>query len=169
MGDRIGNGFRVSKSSVYEIAINGSLLNDQTVTTRPEEQIASWFDDTPVNIFLHINAHKEFYVGYRHAWGNAWVSSDREGTQAHPVISIRFRVEMPTPGGQVVDDRTAARAASCDADCNFGGVVAGDFTAHFQAWATALVTDSGGFGFGKPGPIDEITVHEITRFFEMSL
>ena len=90
----------------------------------------------PPTLFLGINRNADYPIGYRHAWGNAWVSTTKDGANPHAVASLRFRIEMPEPTQTNISDKTCANSASCDGDCKYVGAVGGDFQSNWTAWAS---------------------------------
>ena len=90
----------------------------------------------PPTLWLAMNRNKEYPPGYRHAWGNAWVSSTQDGGSPYPVASLRFRIEMPEPSGTNISDQTCNNCASRDGNCQYYGAVLGDFQSNWAAWAS---------------------------------
>jgi len=90
----------------------------------------------PSTLFLGITRHKEYPPGYRHAWGNAWISSTKDGAHSHSVELLRLRIEMPEALGTNVSDLTCNNCASIAGDCKFFGSVLGDFQSSWTAWAS---------------------------------
>jgi hypothetical protein len=96
----------------------------------------------PATLWLRISQHKEFPIGYRHAWGTAHVSTREDGGDSFPVQSLRLQITMPvpagSPGGPLVSNEARGNAADCAADCKYNGVppAIGDFSSRWDAWAT---------------------------------
>lgn len=113
-----------SQFVVFEIALSDAVRAEAAAAGRPDR------------LWLGISQHKEYPPGYRHAWGNAWVSSTQDGGNPYPVASLRFRIDMPEPSGTNVSDKTCQNSASCDGDCKYYGAVLGDFSSSWNAWAS---------------------------------
>lgn len=89
----------------------------------------------PAKLYLSMSRNKEWPPFYRHAWGEARVSTRPDMGDRYPVTALSFRVEMPALGSPVVDQRTCNGAATCPADAKYGGTIFGEFSAHWTATA----------------------------------
>jgi len=89
----------------------------------------------PPSLWLGMSLNKEWPPFYRHAWGEARVSTRQDMGDRYPVARLTFRVEMPALGSPVVDQQTCSAAATCPADAKYGGTIFGGFTARWTATA----------------------------------
>ena len=114
-----------TQARIYEIQLADEVRTRAAAEGKPER------------LWLGMTEHKEYPPGYRHAWGNAWVSSTEDGQNPYPVASLRFRVAMPEPGnGMNTSDQTSSNASSCPGDCKYWGAAFGDFNSSWNAWAS---------------------------------
>lgn len=104
----------------------------QTVVAKLEIPSALKEKGLPPTLWLGMRENKEWYIGYRHAWGEAIVSTKQDLSDRYPVQKLRFRIDGPNG---VVGDRTCDNAAECSVDNKYWGTVVGDFSANWHAWA----------------------------------
>ena len=99
----------------------------------------------PTELFVHITKNKESPPGYRHAWGSAIVSIDREGAVQFAVEEITFEIQMPSPGGLQIDSKNANNVSEIFADTKYYGLGALAPDSNFECnWiATARHKDYG--------------------------
>lgn len=90
----------------------------------------------PPRLYLGMSRNKEWPPFYRHAWGEARVSTRADMSDRYPVAKLMARVEMPALGSPVVDQRTCSWSGSCRVDAKFGGTIFGAFTARWSAEAS---------------------------------
>jgi hypothetical protein len=108
------------------------------LANNPQDQsaeLAQSCQGVPNQLFLRMTMNKEYQPFHRHASGDATASVNQDGSSPYPLLHIRIRIRMPTPGNSVEGNYLCFGQPSCRSDVRFGGTASGEFTSDWYVEA----------------------------------